>query len=352
MINYKEISDNLQVNKIKELLIQLGAEDIVEKSTHLITNTICHNTNGGSLKLYYYFDTHLFMCYTSCEAQSIFKFLENYYKTRQYDYDWYQDIYLVALRCTNLSYLGGNTFKKPIDFINLRERFEKNRKEVNLTEYNENVLDAFIKDYYPIEWLSEGITKKAMDNFNIRFSISQNKIIIPHYNINNKLIGIRGRALNKDEIELYGKYTPVCVEQVMYSHPLSLNLYGFNKTVDAIKERGICYLFEAEKSVLFMEGFNMDNCAVAVCGSNFNIFQLKLLMKYAHPKEIVICFDNEEEPNSKKYLNKLCTIGTKYKNYCNFSIVYDKNGLLDKKDSPVDKGEEVFKALLSRRIKL
>ena len=45
--------------------------------------------------------------------------------------------------------------------------------------------------------MQENITKNSMDKYNIRYSISQNKIVIPHYDINNELIGIRGRALNE-----------------------------------------------------------------------------------------------------------------------------------------------------------
>ena len=68
-----------------------------------------------------------------------------------------------------------------------------------------------------------------MEKFNIRYSISQNKIIIPHYNINGKLIGIRGRALNQEEIEAGCKYMPVKIEGKFYAHPLSLNLYGLDR---------------------------------------------------------------------------------------------------------------------------
>ena len=58
-----------------------------------------------------------------------------------------------------------------------------------------------------------------MDKFNIRYSISQNKIIIPHYNVNGELVGIRGRALNTQDIEQFGKYMPVQIENKWYSHP-------------------------------------------------------------------------------------------------------------------------------------
>ena len=189
-----------------------------------------------------------------------------------------------------------------------------------------------------------------MDKFNIRYSISQNKIIIPHYDVNNKLIGIRGRALSKQDIENFGKYMPVQLEGKWYSHPLSLNLYGLNKNKDNIKRARVAYIFESEKSVLQFDSFSIPNCAVASCGSNINKFQIDLLMRYCAPQEIVICFDNEEKEGEEKYFQKLWNICNKYKNYCNMSFIYDRKNLTRKKDSPSDRGETIFKELLERRI--
>ena len=101
-----------------------------------------------------------------------------------------------------------------------------------------------------------------------------------------------------------------------------------------------------------MDGFSIPNCSAAVCGSNFNKYQLNILMKFCAPSEIVICFDKEELPGEEKYFNKLWNICQKYKQYCNFSFVYDREGLLNLKDSPTDKGEEVFLQLLKKRVKV
>ena len=265
MINYEEIIKNLEPQKVKKLLYELGAENVEEKEKCLITNTICHNIEGGSMKLYFYYDTHIFYCYSNCEAMSIFKFLKEYYKTRDIEYDWYNDIYTVVLNCSASDITEGFKKEKRID---LKEKYRK-KEQPKLNIYNPGVLDIFNK-YYPVEWLNDGITRRAMDKFNILYSISQNKIIIPHYDINNNLIGIRGRALNKWEVENIGKYMPVKIEDTWYKHPLSLNLYGLNINKDNIKKNGYVFIFEAEKSVLQFESFQQDNCAVAVCGSNFN----------------------------------------------------------------------------------
>ena len=347
-MNYDEIIKGLSTEKVITLMAQLGADRYEEKEGYIIFPTICHNLDSqdASMKLYFYKDTKLFYCYTNCGGQSIFSFLKHYYEERQIDYDWYHDVYQVALNCS--TYLSFEGFVSP-KYETKIDKY-RHRKPQKLTTIPEGILDVFIKTYPP-EWLQEGITKEAMDKFNIRYSISQNKIIIPHYNVSGELVGIRGRALNEWEVENVGKYMPVKIEQTWYNHPLSMNLYGLNITKENIQKYGICYLFEGEKSVLLMEGFKLPNCSVAVCGNKFNIFQLKILMQFA-PREIVICFDNEEKEKEEDYFNRLYSICKKYKNYCNFSFIYDREGLTKKKEAPVDGGEEVFKELLNRRVRV
>ena len=266
-MNYEELLENLDEDKIKQLLDKL---DIPwqDKGNYLICKTACHNIDldEASWKLYYYKNNKFFYCYSSCQGMSIFKFLRQYYETRQIEYDWYQDIYEVVRDCSNFKGIDGFVVER---YKSLRDRYEIKRKEVQLPQYSSNVLDCFVKSY-PQEWLDDGITEQAMDKFNISYSISQNKIIIPHYDIDGRLVGIRGRALNEWEIENVGKYTPIKIEQTWYKHPLSMNLYGLNITKNNIRAHSICFLFESEKAVMQMEGFQLPNCSVAVCGSSFN----------------------------------------------------------------------------------
>ena len=348
-MDYQSIINGITFNSIIHLMEELGSPVCKETDEYICFKTICHNIDieNASSKLYFYKNTKIFMCYTCCGTMSIFKFLEHYYNTRQIEYDWYSDIYEVVLNCSTYTHKETG-FIKP--YIPIRDNYQY--KEVKeLPEYPKGVLDCFIK-YYPPEWLQEGISKEAMDRFNILYSISQNKIIIPHYDINNRLVGIRGRALDEWEIENIGKYAPVKIEQIWYKHPLSLNLYGLNINKENIKKSGICFICEAEKSVLQADSFSSPNCCVAICGSNFNKYALKILLKECSPQEIVLCLDNEEKPGEEKYFNKLYSICEKYKNYCNFSFVYDRRQLTKYKDSPTDCGEEIFKELVSRRIRV
>ena len=349
-MDYAKIIENLNTDAIIHLMTELGADRYDDRGDYIISPTICHNEDSSeaSMKLYFYKNNKVFVCYTSCGGMSIFKFLKHYYEERQIEYDWHQDIYEVVCNCSDFKRKEG--FERT-PYKSLRERYRVARKEVQLPEYSKNVLDCFVK-HYPPEWLNDGITKEAMDVFDISYSIAHNKIIIPHYDIDGRLVGIRGRALNEWEVENVGKYAPIHIEQTWYKHPLSMNLYGLNVTKKNIRAHSICFLFESEKSVMQAEGFKLPNCSTAVCGSNFNKYQLNILMKACAPHEIVLCFDKEELPGEDKYFNKLWDICQKYKNYCNFSFIYDREGLLDLKQSPTDRGEEVFMKLLDKRVKV
>ena len=349
MIDYKSIIEQLDNEKVIQLMERLGAEDYIDKNNYIIFPTICHNEDASeaSMKLYYYKNSHLFVCYTDEGTMTIFQFLKNYYETRGYSYDWHTDIYDVIVNCSNFNPNFGFEVKK---YRSIRDIYVKPDR-VHLPTYPNGIIDCFTK-FYPPEWLSEGITRKTMDKFNIRYSVPQNKIIIPHYNVKGQLVGIRGRALNEWEVENIGKYMPVQLEGKWYSHPLSLNLYGLNETKTNIKRTGICFLVEAEKSVLQMDSWDFANCSAAVCGSQFNKYALKLLMQTARPREIVICFDKEEKPGSEDYFNKLWSIGKKYQNYCDFSFIYDRENLLEMKDSPTDKGADIFWKLYRKRVRI
>lgn len=347
-MNYKEIVDNLKLEDIKRILdkIQVPYREI---DNGLVMPTVCHNSNveEASWKLYYYEDNHIFYCYTECSrAYSVFTFLKQFYTTRQIDFDWFEDVYNLVLNNSSFSPKEGFQSK----YESIGDRY-KRKVPKQLNTYPKGILEIFVK-HYPVEWLNDGISERTMDKFNICFSISQNKIIIPHYNINNELVGIRGRALNEWEIENVGKYMPVKIEDKWYTHPLSVNLYGLNQTKENIKDSGICFIGESEKFVLQMESFERKNCSAAVCGSQFNKFQLNILMKHCHPKEICLCFDSEELEKEEKYFNKLYNMCKKYSNYCSMSFIYDRERLLKLKDSPTDHGQEIFEKLLEKRVRV
>ena len=66
MIDYRSIVEQLDTHKVIQLMLTLGADSFTEKSGYVIFPTICHNedANEASMKLYYYENSHMFVCYT------------------------------------------------------------------------------------------------------------------------------------------------------------------------------------------------------------------------------------------------------------------------------------------------
>lgn len=351
-MNYsiKELEQELEPEQIIELVMGLGSDEYVEKQDYIQFKTICHNINPeeASLKLYYYKKNKRFHCYTDCgDNFGIAELFKRRFELLNKPYNFYQDIILSIAGKTKFD--GFNLDDRSYKFD--LERYKEQKIEVNIPTINKSLLNCFI--FYPTpNWLLEGITVPAMKKYNILYSINQNKIIIPHYNINGELIGIRGRSLNPEDL-LLGKYMPVQIEGKIYSHPLGYNLYGLNLVKDNIKKSKMAIVFEGEKSCLLYETYfgSNNNISVAACGSSFHQYQLKLLCA-AGAEKILIAFDKEGESwkEQQRYYKKLKEICEKNSHLCNMGFIWDTQNLLGLKDGPLDKGKEIFLQLYKNAV--
>lgn len=349
------VMESLKIEQLIRILTALGVTNIIEQDNQLILPTVCHNhldDNEMSHKLYYYYDSKLFTCYTECSKSfNIFELVRKVHAINDHPINFYEAFSYV------LSFFGttGHSVIQPTHNP-IGNRYARRLSVEDLPEYNKNALSIF-PAVPTVEWLQEGISAEAMKLFDIRFSPSRLKIIIPHYDIKGRLIGIRGRALDEYEIENYGKYMPVKIENTFHTHHLSRNLYGIFTNQSAIRRQSRAVLLEGEKSCLKMaDYFGDDSVAVAVCGNNIHKVQIDLLVKKLGVSEIIIAFDKEYEslfsPEAEAYKYKLIALCRKYNSYANFSFIYDMEGLLDIKDAPVDKGKEIYERLYDNRVKI
>lgn len=349
MIDLTVLEKKLSSERVIELVTELGSDNYIEKADFIQFKTICHNYDPeeASMKLYYYKKNKKFHCYTDCgDNFNIYELFKRRLTLLGKDYSFYQDIVLkIAGEESELEFNQTNKYNSDMD------KYKKNIINLNIPIINSQVLNAFV--FYPTpEWISDGISEESMKEYNILYSIGQNKIIIPHYNENGDLIGIRGRALNEEDL-VFGKYMPILLNGKMYSHPLGYNLYGLNLVKDNIKKMKIAIVAEGEKATLqYNTMFGKDrNVCVATCGSTFHLYQLELLVR-AGAEKILIAFDKEGEnwKEQDKYYRKLKDICEKYKTRCNMGFIYDSQNLLKLKDSPFDRGKETFLKLYKNAI--
>ena len=192
----------------------------------------------------------------------------------------------------------------------------------------------------------------------IRYDPVNGGILIPHYDANDRMIGIRIRTLVKEN-EVWGKYRPWknSEDGHLYNHPLGFNLYGLNKAKENIKKAKLAIVVESEKAVLqYISYFGTANdMCVAVCGSSLSKYQFQMLQDLG-VSELVIGFDRDfEEKGSKEYYElqgKWEKIWQKYSRLVNISFLWDKDDILDYKSSPLDHGAKAFEYLFRNRIYL
>lgn len=347
MSELKELIDNLSEEEVIDIVQKLGADRFQKTNNAIIFQTLCHHRNpeDGSMKLYYYPKTHTFHCYTCCGNFNIIELFKKRYELLDVQYDFFQDIVLK---------IGGGAIKRDNSFLQpYKPLYEKENHniQVNLQPINKGILNAFTF-YATPEWINDGISEEVMKRYHILYSIEENKIIIPHFDENGNLIGIRGRTLNEDELYL-GKYLPIKIEGRLYNHPLGYNLYGLNFVKNNIKKFKTAIIAESEKAVLQYETmFGEDkNIVVAACGSNVSKYQIDLLVK-SGAERILIAFDREGETwkEQEKYYQKLKSICNRYKNYATLGFIWDTNHLLKLKESPFDRGPEVVKELIRKGV--
>lgn len=354
----QDIISSITIEDVKNFLESIGVDqiEIHEDKGYLICPTICHNpiNEAESMKLYWYQDNKIFKCYTECnEAMSIFRLYQKFMELN-YNPVTYEEAEDYVKKC--LRHITFLEKKKKTSYDLDLSKYEFTNKVPILEEYPRSMLTYFTHYYHPT-WLHDGIKPEIMDKFNIGFCIGQNKITIPHFDINGRLIGIRGRAIEKNDIEEFGKYRPIQIGSITYSHQLQFNLYGIYEHKNGIKRRKQAIIVEGEKSVLLDDGFYGDlSNAVACCGSRFNKYHISLLTDVLGANEIIVALDKEyENSNSekaRKYRIKIEAMCKKYKNQASFSYIWDYDNLLEEKDSPYDKGKQIFEYLYKNRVKV
>ena len=361
-MNKDLIKQGLTIENVEDFVNNYGGEAI-RKDDVLICRTICHNNIGeGHHKLYYYDNSHLFKCYTGCENDTfdIFELIIKIKEHQGIQLSLPQAIYEIC-NYFNLSFeeeIPEEISKDLKDDWTLLQKYDnlyapKEEKIIQLKGYDDSVIKNYPQPAI-LSWQKEGIKKEVCDYHNIRYDPCNCGVIIPHYDINNNLVGIRERTLIKEN-EQYGKYRPAIFKGVMYNHALGYNLYNLNWSKNNIKALQKALVLEGEKGCLQLASYlgrDVD-FSVAVCGSALLSYQVELLLKCG-VKEIIIGFDKQfEDVNSdegKKWIKKLKDINKKYSNFVNISFLFDKDNLLPYKASPTDKGIEIFMKLFNERI--
>lgn len=342
---------------IIRLMEKLGVPESMIKygNSSLIFPTICHNemSNDPSHKLYYYEATKRFYCYTNCKSMSVFDFIIKVYQTRGYKIE-FREAYnildeIVSKRIKNGFAILSNP--KPL----VPDKIDKNWEE-QLPVYNHHILECFTQQPRFLDvWMSEGIDYDVLVEFGVRFDMVRNRIVFPILDRNGRLVGIRVRNFNQDDIDSGRKYMPLWHNEELYNCPKMMVVYGYYQNKAVIKKLKEVIVFEAEKSVLKYGSCFTQNKSVAVGGSSFSQYH-GIILKDAGVTKIVLAFDNDYSEDGDKYygLKKMIKEAKKVQGMgFEVEIIYDwDQEYLGNKDAPIDLGRTVYSKLYRERKKL
>lgn len=202
------------------------------------------------------------------------------YTTPEFDQYMVKDVFSVIRQLT------GRTFDQAVEFVGNfvdLENTEKETKAPTISDwldkiekkgvqkekeswvYDPSFLDQFPRFLHPY-WKQEGITEETAEKFDIRFDQSTECIMIPIYDKEGRLVGVKVRETR--------------LAKNKYSYALrtrkSVVLYGLWQNEEAIRKEKEVIVFEAEKSVLKADSLGIHN-TVAIGGKILSADQVRLL---------------------------------------------------------------------------
>lgn len=340
---------------IRSLVLELGATISEDNDREMICTTICHG--GTSQKLYYYKESKIFHCYSECGSMSIIDFI-----MQVYNYNFSQALNFLA---DKIGYTYKNNFidkkeekliKEIEELVGLIPKDNKIKSNPKIPILNREILNRF-DNLYREEWLEDNISSEAMREFNIKYYSYKDKIVIPHYDADSNLIGIRTRNFEEWELEKGMKYTPLYLQGKIYNHPLQFNFYGIHKNKENIKRKKAVVLAEGEKAVLQSETYygRDNNITLAVCGSNVSLWHKNYILNELKIDRLYLAFDKQWQSiktlEYEKWVKKIDKIIKMFSPYVDVYILWDRDNLLEYKDSPFDKGYNILEKMFDNKIR-
>lgn len=185
-------------------------------------------------------------------------------------------------------------------------------------------------------WEAEGISKASLERFQVAYDSFSDRLVYPIRNVTGEIVNVGARTLDPDwKQKKLRKYS------YLFSWDGGMNtVFGIAENKEDILLKKEIIIFEGAKSVMIAYSWGIRNCG-ALLTSHLSQFQMKILAKlgvrvvFALDKEVVI----RDDPNIARL-----------KRYTTCEYIWDRDNLLDEKDSPVDRGVDTFMKLYEGRL--
>ena len=247
-----------------------------------------------------------------------------------------------------LDYYDDSTEEIPLSLqltnliFDMNNGLDENEENEMLKPINENILKTYYKGGNDL-FINDGVSLATQREFEIGFDLDSGRITIPIRDELGTLVGVKGRLFNKSDIGEKYIYLERCSKSKI--------LYGLYKTIEYIRQKGICIVVESEKSVLVLWEQGIRN-VVAIGGHSLSKIQVEKITRLG-VKEVVLCYDSDVarledgKIDKKEYLEE----ANKFIEEVKVSAMVDiKGDILKEKESPVDRFENFIKMYDERKV--
>ena len=355
-IDVKKLKKSLSLAHHKQIMQALGIPAYSENKEQIIYFSGDKNKDAlkGSPKLYFYKDSQIYFGYTSSRSYDIISLVQTRLSLLKQPCS-FLDACQFILDTTNINPDSISRIKKDdhvYDWSNL-ERFVRVRKYGNqLSEYNRNIIDT-LPPLYPQAWIDEGISEETMDKYQIRYYERCNQTVIPCFDDEARLVGVRVRNWDKDRVE-QAKYMPlVTLDGQCYKFNTNQVFYGINYNKPEIERTGKVIIVESEKAVMKLDTYmGRHNIALGMYGSNLGIQRRNQLLKMG-VNTVSYVVDNDfigqDDEFFEQWREKIRHFIKLWDGFCRVEIVWDNLGLLGPKENATDRTKEVWEQLWENR---
>ena len=312
-------------NKVEYILNDIGCKDIVRHDTYYS----CANYNGDNrTAINQYFDTEYLNCI-------------NYTRDIRYNTKLNNPTSIIDLICYNKKI---NLFQCAnylceilgVDYYSLQNNGDlpeslkllQMLEDMSCGDYDEEEnkplkpisekILTYYKPYVNLMFYRDNISYDIQKEFEVGYDDSTNCITIPIRDELGNLVGVKGRYLDETLKENKYVYIEKCARRKI--------LYGLYKSYKYIKQKGIVYIGESEKFTMQMFSMGYYNC-ISTCGKKISKNQKMKIASLG--VDIVFCFDKDVQKEELINLSE-DFIGA------NIYMIYDKDNILNEKESPTD----------------
>lgn len=261
--------------------------------------------------------------------------------TQAYYHCGFQKALEILSKYAGVSETDGAQTVRRLQATNIAKKFRQKREQKRESACEilpENYMERYeLRPDKLAVWESEGISFETMDKFQVRYDPFSDRIVYPVRDPEGRIINVSGRTLDLD-------YKEKRLRKYTYFFPLGslATIYGLFENRAEIQAKKEVILFEGAKSVLLADSWGIGNTG-AILTSHLNKQQFKLLISLG--VRVVFALDKEIDIREDKNIMKLLP-------YVPVEWLRDDTGALSPKDSPVDRGREVFEKLYKERRRL